>query len=143
MNTHVWRLETRLEIGLSERPIQKVRSVNYDETTSGEADLPESLLILGTPHIATYCSPTCTHTRTSQTTSYGNCIFAYKARTMWADMILVLRSQLNSGIINLASELDGDEGVEDRIINNFTPAENEDAASEPRMTVITSGGGNQ
>ena len=45
----------------------------------------------------------------------------------------ILRSQLNSTFINPASELvdDGDAGIEDRIINTFTPAEEEDPASEP------------
>ena len=41
--------------------------------------------------------------------------------------------QLNPRFINPASEVvdDGDEDIENQIINNFTPAENEDPASEP------------
>ena len=44
-----------------------------------------------------------------------------------------LRSQLNSTYINPASDVvdGGNTDIEDRIINSFTPAEEEDPASEP------------
>ena len=47
--------------------------------------------------------------------------------------VTILRSQLNSAFKNLASEVidDGEDDIEDRIINTFTPAENEDPISKP------------